>query len=128
MTLTRATRKVAVIVTLLAFLSQSVLALGAVHASHPVMPAVGHDTAIDLHRHAASHHYGDTIAVEAMSASDTACDDDHDCLCCIGSCSSVLPGDGAASPTAPIAYSPLFEPGLLSSRDTTTPYRPPNPL
>jgi hypothetical protein len=127
MTFRRATRKAAAIATLLAFLLQGALAfaMNGSHASHAhldVPAATVHDVITNAHDPAAGHH---PDAAEAMSAGEAACDDERGCLCCIGSCASVLPAAAAAPAATPRAQSPRFEPAFHLSRNATTHYRPP---
>jgi hypothetical protein len=127
MTFRQATRKAAAIAALLAFLSQSALAMtmSGSHATHPVLPVTAVSVGDAQHPAAPHHHHVDTVAVEAESAGEAVCDDERSCLCCIGSCASVLPA-GAAEPRATLpAHMPLPRPDLLFSRTAPTLYRPP---
>jgi hypothetical protein len=122
MTFRRPTRKVAAIVTLIAFLSQGMLALAAT-GSHPAATPAQDRLAINLDAH--PHHHAPAETPTTASASETACEDDRQCLCCIGSCASVLLSDAEArkDPQHPDLLS--FSQEFFITRQTDTPYRPP---
>ncbi len=127
MTFSRATRKAAAIVTLLAFLLQSALAfaMSGSHLAHATAVTLTAVSDVTYHDHNAAEPHHHDAAAEAMSAGEAACDDGRGCLCCIGSCATVLPAAAAAQTTIPPAQSPRSEPAFHLSRNATTPYRPP---
>lgn len=130
MTLSRRHKVTVAFVALLAFLSQGAFAAlaGHVHAggdASEVSVEVIHTAHDPAHVHHAAATDDDHGVV--VHPSDTACEESRACLCCIGSCASLLPGAVADAIAAPVSGLRFGITRYLTATTATSLYRPPIP-
>ncbi len=128
MTLSRRRKAAVAFAALLAFLSQGAFAAlgGHVHAGGeaPVSAEVVHTAHDPAHAHHGVDAEDDGVVVHS---SDTTCEESRACLCCIGSCASLLPAAAADAPAIPVSGLRFTIMPFLTATTATSLYRPPIP-
>lgn len=129
MTLSRRHKTAIALLSLLAFLSQGAFAAlgGHVHAGDAAQTAAVIADAVPPAYDPVHHHHGADAGHDGavVHASAAACEEPSACLCCIGSCASLLLNALADTVAIPVVRLRFAIEPFLSATPATSLYRPP---